>query len=568
MIQFFKQILKKIQQFDEYTSQYLKITNNIEMPSLAYTNWGMYFANIKDFNTAIEKLETAVLMSGQNPKPCISLGVIYAKIKNYEKAEYTLKEAIRRDSQNAYAYLILGCVYIAVDRFEEAEDSLKKALKLTPSDSEIYLNYGIFYAKQQKKHKAIEMFKKAKQLNPMNTHASFLLGVMLFETNQISEAFFEFKNLEKLKPDYKNLNYYLALCYKKEKNYNAVLEYARRALEDDSENPSIYILLAQNYISMNKADEAVKILEKGNEKNIDDFEFFLSWGITLLRLSRIEEAKEKLNKALEKNNNSSIALYRLGVCFYKEKNYDKAKELFERAISIDSKNTQAIADLGIILYEEKVYEKAIQIFLNAIEISSQKAYLYFYVANCYYKLGKFKKSLYYYDKTVEYYPNHLEALINYTVNLLTVGNTKEAMRKIRNAYQLNRKSEKVLLVYALTGFKSGLYSDAIEKTDMLLSEYPENQDAKLIKLHALINLNKPQEALNIIHSFNETEKNTPLILYLSYLAYKILVEQAPSNYNENMLNFYLNKLNEIDVEDFDKKGINAYISKTLNINKG
>ena len=122
MIQFFKQILKKIQQFDEYTSQYLKITNNIEMPSLAYTNWGMYFANIKDFNTAIEKLETAVLMSGQNPKPCISLGVIYAKIKNYEKAEYTLKEAIRRDSQNAYAYLILGCVYIAVDRFEEAED--------------------------------------------------------------------------------------------------------------------------------------------------------------------------------------------------------------------------------------------------------------------------------------------------------------------------------------------------------------------------------------------------------------------------------------------------------------
>ena len=30
MIQFFKQILKKIQQFDEYTSQYLKITNNIE----------------------------------------------------------------------------------------------------------------------------------------------------------------------------------------------------------------------------------------------------------------------------------------------------------------------------------------------------------------------------------------------------------------------------------------------------------------------------------------------------------------------------------------------------------
>ncbi len=568
MIKFFKRILDKIQQLDEYTSLYLKISSNIEMPSLAYTNWGMYYADIKDFNTAIDKLETAVLMSGQNPKPCISLGVIYAKIKNYEKAELALKEAIRRDTQNAYAYLVLGCVYIAIDKFEEAEDSLKKALKLAPSDAEIYLNYGIFYAKQQKKHKAIEMFRKAKAFNPSNTHASFLLGVMFFDTNQISDAFYEFKNLEKIKPDYKNLNYYLALCYKKEKNYTAVLEYAQRALGEDSENPSVYILLAQNYISLNKVDDAIKIFEKGEAKNIDDFEFYLSWGITLLRISEIMKAKEKIIKALEKNNTSSSALYRLGVCYYREKNYERAEELFEKAINSDPKNTHAIADLGIIYYEKKQYEKAIGTFLNAIGISSKTAYLYFYIANCYYKLGKFKKSLYYYEKTTEYYPNHLEALINYTVNLLICDNTKEAMRKIRSAYQINRESEKVLLVYALAELKSGLCADALEKIDILLSKYPENQDAKLIKLHALINLDKPQEALNIIYSLDETERNKPFILYLSYLAYKILVEQTPSNYNENMLNFYMNKLNEINPEIFDKKGINAYISKTLNINKG
>jgi hypothetical protein len=35
-----------------------------------------------------------------------------------------------------------------------------------------------------------------------------------------------------------------------------------------------------------------------------------------------------------------------------------------------------------------------------------------------------------------------------------------------------------------------------------------------------------------------------------------------------MLNFYLNKLNEDEISVFDKNGINAYIGKTLNINKG
>ena len=61
------------------------------------------------------------------------------------------------------------------------------------------------------------MFRKSRFLNPTNSHAYFLLGIVLFELEKISEAFTEFKQLEALNPDYKNLNYYLALCYKKEK---------------------------------------------------------------------------------------------------------------------------------------------------------------------------------------------------------------------------------------------------------------------------------------------------------------------------------------------------------------
>ena len=110
MKNFFLQIYKSILKLDEYTNQYLRNSNNIEIPSLAYTNWGMHFANLKDYDKAIEKLETAIMMSNQSPKPCISLGIIYAKLKEYEKAEKVLLEAIKRDSQNAYAYSILSSV--------------------------------------------------------------------------------------------------------------------------------------------------------------------------------------------------------------------------------------------------------------------------------------------------------------------------------------------------------------------------------------------------------------------------------------------------------------------------
>ena len=568
MKKFFIQIFNQINKLDSYTTQYLKLSNNIEIPSLAYTNWAMHFADIKDFQTAIAKLETAVLMSNQNPKPCISLGIIYAKLKEYEKAEEALKKAIARDSQNAYAYSILSSVLVAQSKFLDAEDALKKALKLSPSDAEIYLNYGVLYAKQQKKTKAAEMLKKSKFLNPTNFHAYFLLGVVLFELDKISDAFIEFKQLEAMKPDYKNLSYYLALCYKKEKNYMAVLEYAQRALEETPENPAIYILLAQNYISLDKNDDALKIFDLGANKGINDFEFYLAWGITLLRAEKIEEAKEKINKALDIDSNNSNALYRLGSCYYKEKNYEKAESLFKQAIIENPNNTLAIADLGMIYYDQNNYETAISTFFKAINISAQKAYLYFYIANCYYKLGRLKKSIEFYEKTIEYYPDHLEALINFAVNLIDIGNVKEALRKIRNAYQLNRNSEKVMLVYALAGLKAGIYNDAIEKTDLLLSKFPENKDAKLIKAHALINIGKAQDALSILYSFKEEEKNAPIFLFLAYSAYKILVEESHSNYNENMVNFYLKKINELDDNNFDKNAISSYISNTLNINKG
>lgn len=568
MKNFFKQIYKKIIKFDEYTNEYLKISNNVEIPSLAYTNWGMHFAHLKDFKTAIEKLETAILMSNQNPKPCISLGIIYAKLKEYEKAETVLKKALKRDSQNSYTYSILSSIYVAQDRFEEAEDTIKKALKLSPSDAEIYLNYGILYAKMQKKHKAIELLKKSKFFNPTNFHTYFILGVMLFETDKIAEAFVEFKQLEELNPNYKNLNYYLALCYKKEKNYMAVLEYAQRALNEDSSNPSIYILLAQTYISLNKNNEALNIYEQGKEQGIDDFEFYLSWGISLIRMNKTEEAKEKLYKSLNKKENDSIALYRLGCCFYKEKNQEKAEEYFKEAIEADTSNSSAYADLGIIYYEKRDYNNAIQTFFKAIDISREKAYLYFYIANCYYKIGRLKKSIDFYEKTIEYYPRHIEAFINCTVCFLDMNNEKEALRKIRNAYQINRNSEKIILIYALTDLRAGIFSDAIEKADILLSKNPNCKEAKLIKAHTLINLNKPQEALNILYSLSEEDKNSEMFIYLSYLAYKILVEESPSNYNENMLNFYLNKMSDGKFDSFNKNEISAYLGKTLNINKG
>ena len=67
---------------------------------------------------------------------------------------------------------------------------------------------------------------------------------------------------------------------------------------------------------------------------------------------------------------------------------------------------------------------------------------------------------------------------------------------------------------------------------------------------------------------SEDDKSSEICIYLYSLAYKILVEENPSNYNKNMLDFYLDKMNNINLDSLKKNEINAYLGKTLNINKG
>lgn len=568
MKKFLAQIFNKIEKLDKYTSSYVKYSHNIEIPVVAFTNWAVYLAGIEDYNSAIEKLETAVLMSNQNPKPYVTLGIIYAKIKDYEKSENILRQALQKDFQNTYTYTVLSSVLIAKDKFDEAEDCIKKGLKIAPNNAELYLNYGILYSKQEKRFKAIEMLKKAKFLNPTIFHTYFLLGVMYYETDKNSEAFCEFKQLENLDPTYKKLSYYLAICYKKEKNYMAVMEYAQRAVEEDPDNPIVYVLLAQNYLNLNKKEECLKTYELAQNRGIGDFGFYLSWGIVLTKLQDISNAKEKINKALFLQENNSDALYRLGVCYYKENDFDNAKKYYEAAINSNEQNSLAYADLGMLKYELKNYSDAILYLQNAITLSTENSHLYFYIANSYYKLGNVKRSIEYYERTIEYHPRHLEAYINCTVSLLDLNETKDALRKIRSAFQINRELEKVILVYALTELKSGLFNDAIEKTNLILEKNPDNSRAKLIKAHCLINLNKAPEAINILCSLKEEEQSSILFVYLNYLAYKILVEENPSHYNENMLNLYMDKLNELKSNNYSERAVSEYVDHTLNINKG
>ena len=73
-------------------------------------------------------------------------------------------------------------------------------------------------------------------------------------------------------------------------------------------------------------------------------------------------------------------------------------------------------------------------------------------------------------------------------------------------------------------------------------------------------------ALNVLYSINDEQQNFAYFAYLAHCAYKTLVEDSPTNYNENMRNKYWEKYNELKDSNIDKTGVSLYIYNALNNN--
>ena len=558
-----RQIWTKVYRFDSYTKKYQDQTGGVEIPLLAYANWGKYLTDIKDYDSAVEKLETAILMSQSNPLPYTNLGILFAKQKKYEQAREMFEKSLRLDPDNQMVYSMLGSVYVELGKFTQAEDILKQAKKLWRDNTDLYINYAVALAKQKKFSKAITQMKLCKDKDPENLNCRFLLALFYLDTDRCEEAYEELKYVKYMKSDYRQIDYYLGFCLAKMKDYKNAYNYALKELDRDKTNPALYILLAECSNKLGNYEASNNLYQESVNKGYESDKLYYSWGCSLLQAGNTEEAKEKLLKALRLNSENLRAMHKLAQCFVRTKDYKTAEEFCNKAININSDYADAYSDLGFINYKQDNFDLALQYFEKAIKLSSHFNFLLFYIANCYYKLGNKTECIRYYDKTIEYFPNHIDAYLNFVIVLLENNDTKEALRKIRSAYKINRNNKRVIWLYAITLYKTGLYHDAISKTDEFLSSNPDDFDAKYFKADTLIKINKAQEAIEYLKELPENQKETKVFLYLNYLAYSKLAQDGNENYNNDTTSYYCDKMKELypEVDDWEKT--KHYLSRTL-----
>ncbi len=129
-------------------------------------------------------------------------------------------------------------------------------------------------------------------------------------------------------------------------------------------------------------------------------------GLVLLENGKYEEASEKMKKALEENSDRADYYIGYGMCLIKVGNYDEALVQFDKSIvetnnSITNRNKKkALRGKGIAYYQSGQYEKAVTVFgdaLNIDELSTFNEDIRRYLASCYLAMKDYERAIEVYD---------------------------------------------------------------------------------------------------------------------------------------------------------------------------
>ncbi|MEM9544758.1 MAG: tetratricopeptide repeat protein [Bacteroidota bacterium] len=308
---------------------------------------------------------------------------------NYLKAVVSAEQCHSKDS------LEISCVEILANAFNKLGDQANakkyfhKLEKLDSTNLNSYIQLAAIYEQQQRLPRAIKYYSKLNNMLPENP-IYFRKNAKLFESvNDNQEAFRLYAQAFKLNPrDILTIKGLAELLIGN--NQMMVADsLISSGLEMDSENISLYYLLARSKYKQKQYDSVTFILE-GLRGKIDLNSYYNKLlGYSYLQIDSVELAIQKLQLALVDEPESEKLHYYMATAYEKQENAEGALDHYQKAaqygrspdLDLYHRNTARIA------HQENKYKMAIAHYRDAFKYSEDPVILYYLasISDSYYK---------------------------------------------------------------------------------------------------------------------------------------------------------------------------------------
>jgi len=129
----------------------------------------IYYANLEDYNKALEYFNLALQYDEKNSGDCYyKTGWIYIQQQKYEQAIVVLEKAADYDTKDADSREQLGYAYFMLNKYDEAILQFNKSIELDPQSGISYFYKGLSYASLNQKENAMEAYAQLKSIDKGN----------------------------------------------------------------------------------------------------------------------------------------------------------------------------------------------------------------------------------------------------------------------------------------------------------------------------------------------------------------------------------------------------------------
>lgn len=386
-----------IKNYKEAINAYNKALSIDPYHWLSAYNLGVYYLKNDNYKEAEKFLSTSSSINNSHVPSKYNLALTYLKMKKRAKAEELFGEVLKIDSLHVNSLYNIAMIKMSRKKNDDAEQLLTQVLNINPTHSKSLFNLGVVDKRLNNNKKALKHFEEAVKSSGGYAKASYNISLIYIEQKEIKEAYNALD--EAIKDDPKYLKAYLkkADLFIQEGKYNSAIELLERAEREVGNSKKDLLSISEVYININKLDKSNVILQKILDVDKNDYKVISLLVNNFVDLNKPENAIRYLEMIpIDKRYSRTLTL--AGELYRKTGNVDRAINNYKSYLLQNPKDQKvrlALAQLyeqnGFELEAAKEYKKLYKMNGNDYDLAIKTGYNYL-------KANSYKTSMKYYNK--------------------------------------------------------------------------------------------------------------------------------------------------------------------------
>ena len=301
-------------------------------------------------------------------------------------------------------------------------------------EMEIIIDYYFEVNDQKPLERAVEY---AEELYPNNASVRLRRAHLMISHEQYAQALQVLNKMRQAEPDNTDVAYSLGVANGAVGESEKAIAYFKEAARDGWMLGRVYSNMAEEYYKLKDYDAALNFYRKAMESDSCDDVTIYNYYDVCFEAGRIEQAVEYLNTYVKDNPYCKEAWYCLG-CAYRDLTlYEKAVDAFEFAIAID----KTYVDAYIALSQTQDYmgrtSEAVTTMIRVLDFYDDHAKVYRTIGNLYAREANYDTAMAYFKKATDENPRDAEAFASLALCYLEMGDKTNALAKVNRAVLLD-----------------------------------------------------------------------------------------------------------------------------------